>query len=280
MSLPVSVIVIAQNEAHNIGYLLGTVVGRFDDIVVVDSFSSDGTDEICREFDGVRVFQNQFEDWAAQRNWALENCEIKNDIVFFLDADEYLTPAFISELKSLIESDRRFDAISVLPEFVFMGKTLSYAYGHPYIRRIFRKTGLRFVCEGARERAISGDTELKMIAPFIHHDRKDISSWIAKHVKNAEREAAYYGRRVYPQAYSEPLKRRTWLRTSIWNRLPLLIRPFMYWGYRYLFRFGFLDAKAGWIYCFLHAFWYQFLIDVLIIERKLCSRKAGNDADS
>lgn len=272
MRLPVTVIILAQNEELNIAYALKSVISGFSQVIVIDSSSKDKTLEICRNHNEVKIYNHGFENWAKQRNWALDNCNIDNPVVFFLDADEYITPEFIAELRALLETDLNFDAILLSPVYVFQGKRLTYAYGHPNIRRIFKKTWPRFVCEGARERAISGEDTRRMRSPLIHHDRKGISAWIIKHAKNAEREAEFYRISGTDQEYPADLKRRTWARKKIWDRLPLLVRPFLYFLYRYIGRLGFLDGKAGLVYCFLHAFWYQLLIDLIIIEKRLVTK--------
>jgi len=268
MKIPATVVIIAENEAKNIDFALRSIHDRFSDIVVVDAYSNDGTAQICANYPAVRVCQHAFENWAEQRNWALENCGISTDHVLFLDADEFLTEEFLSELAALFSSGKRFDAVAMMPEFIFMGKKLRFSYGHPLIRRLFRREGLHFVCEGARERAVSGPILLRFQVPFVHHDRKGLLFWLSKHLRNAEREAQFYGMRPVGAEYSADLKLRTWLRGYVWDRLPLLLRPFLYFFVRYVVRLGFLDGAAGFVYCFLHAFWYPMVIDLLILERR------------
>jgi glycosyltransferase involved in cell wall biosynthesis len=270
MKLEVSVLIMTQNEEANIKFAVESALPYFNQIILVDSFSTDNTIEIVKQYPGVEVYQHAFENWAAQRNWMLRNCAIKNDIVFFLDADEYITAAFVDELRNIINSGIIFSAIFVTPTFIFLDKKLRHAYGHPKIRRIFRKTGLEFYCEGARERAVAEGPVLEIKEPFIHHDRKPISDWIAKHNVNAQRETSFYCEResvMRTASLPRGLRARTWVRENIWNRLPLLVRPFLYFFYRYIIKLGLLDGKAGFIYCYLHAFWYQRLIDIMIIEK-------------
>ncbi|HOI41303.1 MAG TPA: glycosyltransferase family 2 protein [Elusimicrobiales bacterium] len=270
--IPVTVLIMTQNEAVNIRHALESVIADFDQVIVADSFSSDGTLDIIREFPAVEFYQHRFEGWAEQRNWMLDNCGIKNSKVIFLDADEYLTPAFIAELRGLLGSGREFSSVKVRPELVFMGKVLRFAYGHPKIGRLFSRA-VRFAGAGAREYAIVSGPQLEISSPLMHRDRKPLSALWGKHLANAEREAAEYeglGRRepVPEKSVDEDALSRMDLRRNIWDRLPLILRPLCYFGYRYVFKLGFLDGLPGFVYCFMQAFAYQMMIDVKILRRK------------
>ena len=83
MKLPVSVLIMTQNEETNIQIALESTVESFDQVIVTDSFSTDKTLNICRNYPDVEIYCHKFKGWAEQRNWMLENCKIKNDIVFF-----------------------------------------------------------------------------------------------------------------------------------------------------------------------------------------------------
>src|SRR5260370_31751995 len=87
-----AIIVLTQNEADNLPGCLESIAG-FGEAVVVDSGSDDGTQEIARQA-GARVYDHPFESFARQRNWALENCDLKTQWILFLDADEIATPEF------------------------------------------------------------------------------------------------------------------------------------------------------------------------------------------
>jgi glycosyltransferase involved in cell wall biosynthesis len=262
-----------QDEEENIDQALGCVVHDFNQVIVTDSFSTDRTATICREHPEVKLYQNQFLSWADQRNWMLANCSIQNDIVLFLDADECLIPEFIQELRKILKSAKHFDSIYISVKYIFFGSHLRHAYGHPKIRRIFRREGLTFSGVGAREYANTEGVALLMKTKIIHRDRKALSCWIDKHNRNAAREAELFmtkGEVSFSFARDLPLslRRTIWIRNVIWDRLPLMVRPCLYFIYRYIVRLGILDRRAGFIYCYLHAFWYQSLIDIKILEKK------------
>src|SRR5919109_55052 len=102
MSDSLAIIVLAHNEADNLPRCLESVAG-FGDIVVVDSGSTDGTQEIAQRA-GARVYEHPFQAFGQQRNWALENCEPKREWILFLDADEVATPEFRRAVTTAIET--------------------------------------------------------------------------------------------------------------------------------------------------------------------------------
>lgn len=269
--LPISVLIMCQNEEANIRHTIESVKDRFNQVVVTDSFSTDKTAEICKSYSEIEFYEHVFEGWAEQRNWMLQNCNIKNEIIFFLDADEWIDELFYAELKKIIEKKIEFDAIYLSPKFIFLGAWLKYSYGHPKIRRIFKKEGLYFEGEGAREYAhISGTNYIEMKTMFYHDDRRGIDFWIRKHLNNAQRESDLYLSQkesvIDMLNLSVKLKIKLWIRKNIWDKLPLTLKPFIYFFVRYILQRGFLDGKAGFLYCFLHAFWYQMMINIKIIE--------------
>jgi len=273
--LNVTVLIIAQNEEENIRYCLESIVGKFTQIILVDSFSTDNTIIIAKEFESVNIYQNRFIHWAQQKNWMLENCKIENEIVLFLDSDEYIDEKFINELENILKNKKEFDAICIKPSFIFMGKRVRFAYNHPIVKRIFRKNNVSYRIEGARDYPNIKGKILKMRSVFNHYNRKSMSKWIEKQVDNAIKEAELFNlnnkseeTEVSLNHFSLNVKIKTFIRRNIWDKLPLVIRPFFYFFYRYIVLLGFLDGRAGFIYCFMHAFWYQMLIAVLIIEKR------------
>ena len=269
---PVTVLIMTQNEEANIGYALESVLAGFDQVIVNDSYSTDNTAEIIKKYPEVDFYQHNFEGWAEQRNWMLENCAIRNELVFFLDADEWINNDFYKELKQIINSKVVFNAIYVRRKFIFLGRWLKYSYGHPRILRIFKKEGLYFEGEGAREYAQTiGNRYLELQTKFYHEDHRGVDLWIKKHLNNAEREAALFLSKKSGNDYSNlsvRLKIKLWIRKYIWNKLPFIVKPFPYFITRYIFQRGFLDGKEGFIYCFLHAFWYQMMIGIKVIEKR------------
>jgi hypothetical protein len=112
---------------------------------------------------------------------------------------------------------------------------------------------------------------------FVDNNKKGITDWIEKHNKYATFEARELMKNINNPEVTDELanlfgtqvERKRWIREKIWNRLlPPLIRPFLYYLYRYFLRLGFLDGKVGFIYHTLHGLFYRLLIDVKFIEMK------------
>ena len=280
--LPVTVLIMTQNEEENIAYTIETVLPYFNQVIVVDSFSTDRTVEILKKYAEIEVYQHLFESWAEQRNWMLIHCPIHNEKVFVLDADEHITIDFVNELRQILDSGVSFTSIIIKPSFIFMGRHLRYAYGHPKVKRIFSHK-VRFFGMGAREYAIIEGTCLEMTAPIIHCDHKPLSSWVAKHNNNSDREAICYidrktkDGRIKKANLPANLSTTLWIRRYIWNNLPLPFRAPGYFMYRYFVKFGFMDGIPGLVYCLLHAFLYQSMIDVKIVERLRNSNATNQD---
>src|SRR5712692_8440760 len=102
MSQSLGIIVLTHNEADNLPGCLESVAG-FGEIVVVDSGSDDGTQEIAKQ-SGARVYERSFKSFGRQRNWALQNCDLKSEWVLFLDADEVATPEFRQAVTTAIQN--------------------------------------------------------------------------------------------------------------------------------------------------------------------------------
>lgn len=268
-----SVVVIAQNEESNIAFCLRPVLRFSDDVWVVDSFSTDGTVEIGRTL-GARVVQHEFEGWAEQRNYALDRLPLKYDYVLFLDADEQIDERFDSQLTAAIASGR-YAAFNLKTSNYFLGRHIKFAQDISWITKVVRRGAGRWHSEGAREYCVVNGPVGEVPATIRHEDRKGIFFWVIKQIRNAEREArllsgqsAQLDLRQFSSGQTLERPQRVWLR-RVYNTLPPVVRPFLVFIYRYFFRLGFLDGIPGLIYCLLHGFWYNLIIDARLLEMPL-----------
>jgi glycosyltransferase involved in cell wall biosynthesis len=97
--MPISILILTLNEETNIGACLDSLAG-FDDVVVLDSLSKDRTKEIALA-KGARVVERPFDNWAAHQNWAMDTIPFRNPWVFYLDADERMTPELRAEIEAI-----------------------------------------------------------------------------------------------------------------------------------------------------------------------------------
>lgn len=263
-----SVIVITYNAGRDIVACLESVSHWAGETFIVDSFSTDNTIELCRRFTP-NIVRHQFEGFAAQRNWALENLPLKTEWVFFLDQDEQVMPQLAEEIRETVNRNTSVVGFYIKRRFMFMGRWLKHGGYYPgAVLRLFKHRLGHVVDAGLRE-YVSVKGEVGWLDyDMIHNSVKSVGEWIDKHNRYADLEAAEaysgVGRQNLDRAAEDRKlegSSRLWVRRQIFDRLPLLVRPLMLFIYRYLFRFGFLDGIPGLIYCFLHDLWYPFLID-------------------
>jgi glycosyltransferase involved in cell wall biosynthesis len=272
----ISVVILTLNEELNLPRCLGAI-SWCDDVLIVDSFSTDATLKIAAEH-GVRVVQRIFDSFAGQRNFAVEHCELKHEWIFHLDADEVMTPALSAEiLESIAATDK--DAYRVSSKLMFRGNFLRRAGLFPWYQvRLGRRGKLLFtqVGHGQREQlpshAIGTLKNSLLHFPF----EKGLDDWIEKHNRYSTAEARQnvYGAAVIDSTVLDLLSittdRRRRAAKKIFRRLPC--RPTLRFIYMYLFRGGILDGKAGFTYCRLLA-WYEWLI--VLKEREVRAPAQG-----
>lgn len=279
---PVAAIVLTFNEERNIGDCLASLAGWVEQLFVVDSGSTDATVAIARRM-GAEILTHPFEHYGAQRNWALDNCPVRAPWVLNVDADERVTP----EMRASIERTLAVDDPAVAGYLfsrrtVFMGRWIKHGGHYPaWHLRLFRTGRGRceerlydqhFRCDGPT-RQLPGDI-IDTLTP-------NVAVFSSRHVRWAQLESEEQ-RRVEIPAGDETriqgrmrggsaIETRRWLRER-YGRLPLFVRPFAYFGYRYFLRLGFLDGKEGLIFHFLQGLWYRFLVDAMIFEARLRER--------
>ena len=280
MSAQVSVVILTFNEEVNVGRALESVVGWSDDIHIVDSYSTDRTLEIAKE-KGAHVFQNPWENWAVQRNWALDNLPLKYEWVLFLDADEWITRELKEEITRKLPQIRpEYTAMLIRIKNHFLGKWLRYGGQYFWHFRLVRKGKAQWIPYGASEYGSTNGKVDKLYTHIMHDNRKGITFFVEKHNRLADMLAQQELRGNDP-AYEASQKglfvegaRQVSKRQRIWNRMPLFARPFMHFCYRYIYKLAVLDGLPGLLYCLFHDFWYYLLVDIKIYELK---RRGGKD---
>lgn len=279
-------IILTKNEELNIKRCIDSVKGFAKRIVVVDSFSTDRTVEIANAL-GVEVFENRFEDYAAQFNWAIDNTNIKTKWVYRIDADEVVTPELAEEICKQVQIHSEDDVNGMVMKFqiYFMGKFLKHGGLYPFYNLTIFKYG-----KGRYEQRKMGEHIVLSEGRFIelendclHYDFKDLSVWIAKHNWYSTRETRDYfdtidKLQVNTKLYQEAEKAKI-IRDKFYYRLPLFMRARLYYIYRYYFKLGFLDGKEGKMYAFLQAYWYRFLVDAKIYECNKLNKRYSDTGD-
>ncbi len=158
-----------------------------------------------------------------------------------------------------------------------MGRWLKHGGLYPtWVMRLFKRNAGRFGRHGASEHMMLDGRADYLQNPFEHCDSKPLSVWIQKHNRYADLEAEEYlrekltarqeGESISASATGSQAQRKHWVKVKVWNRLPLLIRPFLFFFRNYFIKGGFLDGREGFIYHVLWSFWVRFLVNVKILE--------------
>ena len=270
MKVPLSVLIPACNEYKNLPRTLEAVKWA-DEIFVVDSNSTDGTQEIAKEYGAIVVQFEYKEPWPKKKNWALENLPFRHEWVLILDADEELPPEALEEIREIcLKNKKGLDGYFINRRFMFMGKWLRHAYYPNWNLRLFKHHIGRYekLTDLSTE---SGDVEIhehikvagstgKLNCEMNHYAFPSVEEFVRKHNRYSNWEArvlsdSYLGKRSTSNMQSEEVSFRRRIK-KLSRRLPF--RPILRFLYVYLFQMGFLDGKEGYYFARLHAF-YEFL---------------------
>lgn len=274
---PVTVVILTFNEADNLAQALGSVCGWAYDVFVLDSHSTDATRAVAARHD-CQVFCHAFESYARQRNHALDHLPFRTDWVLFLDADEIVTPELRSEIGAVLANGPAEDGFFVNRRLIWMDRWIRRGIYPSWLLRLFRRSRGRYGDRPVNEHVVVNGAIGYLQHDLLHQDRKGVRDWVAKHMRYAEYEAAELLRTpgaefdVQPSLWGDQVARKRWVRVRVWQRCPPLVRPLLYFAYRYVLRGGWLDGTAGFTYHCLQAFWYPLMIDVRYLELKRTGR--------
>ncbi len=266
-------IILTKNEEKNIQRCIDSVKNIAKRIVVVDSFSTDNTVNIVKS-NGVEVYEHEFINYGRQFQWAIDNTNIDTKWIFRFDADERLTKESAAELSKLCRENENTDVNGIIftLEVTFLGKKLKHGGTYPFKKLCIFKKNMGYMEERSMDEQIilkSGRcVEMKCVSE--HNDFRDLSYWISKHNWYASRAAKdYFDHLQNDDDYSDldfTCKLRRVIKYKVYYKMPMRIRCWMYFIYRYWIRLGFLDGKEGFLYAFFQAYWYRLLIDAKIHE--------------
>lgn len=268
-------IILTFNEEKNIADAINSVKDVSKRVVVIDSFSTDKTVEIAKSL-GAEIFQNKWINYATQYQFGINVSNIKTKWILRLDADERLTNQSAKEINELCDNNANTDVngIIIRLEVNFLGKSLKHGGIYPLkVLRIYKNNIGYIESRNMDEHIVlkEGKT-IEMKTDCLHHDYKDLSTWIDKHNKYSSREVIDYYENIESEkeliSLNKSAKIKRFIKFNIYYKLPLGTRAHLYYLYRYYFKMGFLDGKEGKIFAFMQAYWYRFLVDAKIFEKK------------
>jgi glycosyltransferase involved in cell wall biosynthesis len=272
-----TVLILTKNEEKNLRKCIESFRGIASRVVVVDSYSTDGTVALAREL-GADVYENEWVNYATQFNWGLEHTNITTVWTMRFDADEELTPELAKELEEkLPRVSDQVNGIELKRRIYFLNRWIRHGGIYPtWVLRIFR-TGEAFCEKTVMDEHIilqTGET-VRFAGDFIDNNTKDVAWWISKHNWYSDREVVDYiskkeqlekGDVLKPKFFGSQAERKRWVKYMVYYKTPLMRRAHWYFIYRYILRLGFLDGKQGLIYHFLQGYWYRFLVDTKLYE--------------
>ena len=233
----VTAIVPTFNEEANIGACLRCLTFT-DEILVVDSFSTDSTLEIAREFNA-RVIQREYNYSASQKNWAIP--QAKHEWILLCDADERVTGELSREVERVLSGGGKHVGYSIPRANYFLGRRIRHCGWSPMRDRnvrLFMRDKSRYEDKEVHADVICEGSVGRLSSPFLHHSFRTFEHYVTKmnrYTTWAARDLVNAGRRV--------------------SVLDLAFRPPLTFLKMYLLQAGFLDGLQGFILCFASSFY-------------------------
>lgn len=271
MKADLTVIILTKNEEKNIEDCIASVVEIAKRIIVVDSYSDDQTVKIASKMNA-EIYQHKFETHARQFMYAVNISNITTKWILKLDADERMTEETRNELVQLCNKNSNTDINGIILRFKknFLGKDLYHGGVYPWKKLSCYKTDHGFIEDRAMDEHIvlKQGKSITMKNDCLHLDFKNLEFFINKHNWYSSKETSEYFKLNNTKNSNEKVNIKTWIKNSIYYKLPIGMRAHFYYIYRYYFKLGFLDGKEGKIYAFMQAYWYRYLVDAKIYECK------------
>ena len=231
----ISVLIITLNEQIHMYELLSDL-DFADEVIVVDSFSTDRTKSIAESFKNVRFLEHKFENYTSQRNFAID--QARNNWIFFIDADERLTPDLKIEILETVDRDEDISAYLFYRKFYFKNKILRFSgWQTDRIYRLFKKDKCRYTHRRLVHEKLDVQGKVALFKnKLIHYSYADYNSYKGKMIA--------YGKLKAMEKFQIGFKPTIFYKYghSIYNFL-----------YQYIIRLGILDGRKGIIICYLNA---------------------------
>lgn len=267
-------IILTFNSAESLKAVVASCRDISSRILVVDSFSTDGTQELARSL-RCEVAEHPFENYSAQRNWAQEYAQIANDDwVLHLDSDEELSSQLRESIKIALPNPVA-DGYLMRRLTHFWGKPIRFGHMNPsWHLRLFRAGkgqcehrlyDQHFVCNG---------TTAKLKGVLLDMQSVDLERWTATHnrwstleAKEAATIRTDAGITLKESLWGDQRERKRWIKNRLWYKAPLFLRTYFFFFYSYVLKLGFLDGGTGLVYHTLQVFWFRFLVDAKAYEQ-------------
>lgn len=228
----ITAIIPTFNEESNIKQAIESVLWC-DEIIVVDSFSTDRTVEIAKSFPQVRLLKHEYENSAAQKNWTIP--QASHPWVFLLDADERPTLELVAEIRSILEKGTAYSGFWIYRRNHFMGRRINYSgWQSDKVIRLFKRNECRYQNKNVHAEIESQGAIGFLKSKLIHNTYKDLDSYLRK----ADRYTTWGAQDRYRKLQQKG------------GRIGLLHLAFKPWGRfvrHYFWKLGVLDGTHGFV---------------------------------
>ncbi len=283
MKETICAIILTKNEDIHLSRVLSQLSKVMDNILIIDSGSTDQTYDIAKKYKCEFIF-NKWKNHATQFNFGINYLKNKYTWIIRVDADEYFDD--IGKLVQLVNRIKNgeykiINGISFYRRIHFLGYRIRHGGVFPIsVIRLFRSH--YGMCENRWM-----DEHIVVSGKIIHEDLTIIDDnkmgfefWLNKHIGYAKREAIEmlfikYDHTNKHEKFKnnfESYKKRL-IKENYYSKLPLFFRPVLYFSYRYFICLGFLDGRMGFLYHFFHALWYRLVVDLFIFRVELLYKK-------
>ena len=270
-SVPVSVVILTRDEEVNILRCL-TSVSWAEQVIVVNSGSVDDTVPTARAA-GAEIVDQPWLGFSEQREFALRLPSLRHDWVYFVDADEWVSPQLAAEIAQRLQSPKYIGFAHRL-RLVFQGTWIRHCgwYDGSWVVRLVDRHYAKYDGSLVGERVHVDGSVQRMHNDIVDEDLKGLAAWLTKHVRYAKLEAEQRRTKLpLPQRLRLLTNRtdtrppiRVFLKDVVFPAVPA--KPVALFLYMYILRMGVLDGWAGLRFCFLHS-WYEACVNALQDER-------------
>lgn len=268
--IPLSVLIPVKNEILNLGSCLDPLKNWANEIIVVDSQSTDGTIKLAVSY-GAEVIQFYYEGgWPKKRQWVLDNHTFKNDWVLLLDADEILTPESKTEIeKAILQKD--YDGFYLWFRLEFLGRVLTksdpglrklslFRAGKGKFEKRFEAQDSSMACIEQHEHIVVDGKVGTIKSPITHKNLNSLSRFIIKHDEGSNYECRVHTEGlktdIIEKFWGKKEERRRYLKKKL-IRNP--ISPIFLFIYLYFFKGGFLEGRPGFYYIVYQCMYWYFV---------------------
>ncbi len=231
----ISGLVITFNEVNNIEEIIQNL-NFVDELIIVDSYSTDGTIDLIKKHPKVKLLLNKFDNFSSQRNLAIENAS--HPWILFLDADERICDNLKKEILETINKAQTYNSYYFFRKFMFQNSHLKFSgWQTDKNIRLFKKGTAEYISDKLVHEKLNVTGEIGVLKhQLIHYSYTNFKSYKTKMI--------YYGTLKAQELYRKGVKP---------NLFHFYIKPAYKFLHSYLIRLGILDGKKGIIISYLNA---------------------------